>query len=57
MSGTMMLNHLGETEAANRIRTAYDSVLADGNPEHITPDIGGKGTTQSFTDAVIRAMK
>lgn len=56
MSGVMMLNHLGETEAATRIRTAYDQVLLEANPEQLTPDIGGKGTTQTFTDAVIKAM-
>jgi isocitrate dehydrogenase (NAD+) len=56
MSGVMMLNHLGEHAAGERIRSAYDAVLREGNPEDITRDIGGKGTTQSFTKAVIRAM-
>jgi isocitrate dehydrogenase (NAD+) len=53
MSGVMMLNHLGETAAGDRIRGAYDSVLSDGDPEHRTPDIGGTGTTSGFADAVI----
>ncbi|HOB73824.1 MAG TPA: isocitrate/isopropylmalate dehydrogenase family protein [Phycisphaerae bacterium] len=56
MSGVMMLNHLGEHEAAARIRDAYNTVLARGNPEELTRDIGGKATTQQFTDAVIKAM-
>jgi len=56
MSGVMMLNHLGRTEAADRIRQAYDEVLAEGDPAHLTPDIGGRGTTETFTDAVIRAL-
>ena len=56
MSGVMMLNHLGEMDAATRIRTAYDAVLNEGNPEHLTIDVGGKGTTQSFADAIVRAM-
>lgn len=56
MSGVMMLNHLGETAAAERIRTGYDAVLQESNPEQLTPDIGGSGTTQAFTEAVIRAM-
>ncbi|MBP7933614.1 MAG: isocitrate/isopropylmalate dehydrogenase family protein [Phycisphaerae bacterium] len=56
MSGVMLLNYVGETTAATRIRNAYDHVLQEGNPETLTPDIGGKGTTQSFTEAVIRAL-
>lgn len=56
MSGVMMLNHLGETEAATRIREAYDQVLTEGKPECLTRDVGGTGTTQSFTDAIIKAM-
>ncbi len=56
MSGVMMLNHLGRTQAADRIRQAYDTVLADGDPANLTPDIGGRGTTESFTDAIIRAL-
>jgi isocitrate dehydrogenase (NAD+) len=57
MSGVMMLNHIGETAAATKIRNAYDAVLAEGNPEVLTRDIGGRGTTQSFTDGIIKAMK
>jgi len=57
MSGVMMMEYLDETKAATRIRQACEYVLAEGNPEQLTPDIGGKGTTQSLTDAIIRAMK
>lgn len=57
MSGVMMLNHLGETAAAERIKKAYDRVLNDGNPAEITRDIGGQGTTQSFADAIISRME
>jgi isocitrate/isopropylmalate dehydrogenase len=57
MSGVMMLNHIGEKQAAEKIRGAYDTVLRGGNPEHLTPDIGGSGTTNSFTHAIIRAMQ
>lgn len=56
MSGVMMLKHLEELEPANRIKRAYDAVLADGNPEHLTPDIGGTGTTSGFADAVIAKL-
>jgi isocitrate/isopropylmalate dehydrogenase len=56
MSAVMMLNYLGETDAANRIRQAYDAVLAEADPRHLTPDIGGRGSTNDFTEAVIRAL-
>lgn len=57
MSGVMMLNHLGETDAAQRIRSAYDRVLARQDPAVLTPDIGGTGGTQSLTDAIIAEMQ
>ncbi|MGI6459588.1 MAG: isocitrate/isopropylmalate dehydrogenase family protein [Candidatus Hydrogenedentales bacterium] len=57
MSGVMMLNHLGERDAATRIKTAYDRVLRDANPEEITRDIGGQGSTTSFTEAILRRME
>ncbi len=57
MSGVMMLRHVGEVPTARRIRTAYDQVLADRVPAELTPDIGGRGTTRSFTDAIIRRLQ
>jgi len=54
LSGAMMLEHLGESEAARRIEAAVDKVLAEG-PR--TPDLGGHATTREFTDAVIRALQ
>lgn len=56
MSGVMMLNHLGETAAAARVKAAYDAVLSEGNPEVLTRDIGGRGGTESFTHALLRRM-
>ncbi|MCL2330695.1 MAG: isocitrate/isopropylmalate dehydrogenase family protein [Phycisphaerae bacterium] len=56
MSGVMMLNYLGETEAAKRIRKAYDRVLAECSRDVLTPDIGGAGTTQTFTNAIVEAL-
>ncbi len=57
MSGVMMLRHLDENQAADRIRDAYDAVLTEGNPAHLTADIGGRATTDQFTEAVIRKLK
>jgi isocitrate dehydrogenase (NAD+) len=57
MSGVMMLHHLGMNEAGDRIKAAYNAVLAEGRSEEITRDIGGTGSTKSFADAVIRRMQ
>ena len=56
MSGVMMLNHLGQTDAAERIKKAYDEILSEGNPEILTPDIGGKGGTKEFAQAIVDRM-
>ncbi len=56
MSGVMMLNHIGQTEAATRIRDAYDAVLTGGNRDELTRDIGGTAGTQQFADALIRRL-
>jgi isocitrate dehydrogenase (NAD+) len=53
MSGVMMLNHLGETAAADRVKAAYDAVLAEADPAVLTPDVGGRGGTESFTRALL----
>ncbi len=54
MSGIMMLDHLGERPAARRIAAALDRVYREG--KHATRDLGGRATTQEFTDAVIAAL-
>jgi len=56
MSGAMMLNHLGETDAAEKMKAAYDAVLQEGNPEELTRDIGGTGTTSGFAEAIIKRL-
>jgi isocitrate dehydrogenase (NAD+) len=54
MSGVMMLNHLGETTIAERIKSAYNRVLSEGRT--LTRDLGGSAGTEQFADAVIAAM-
>ena len=51
LSSVLMLIHLGERSAAQRLRSAVERVYADG--KHVTPDIGGRASTSEFTDAVI----
>jgi isocitrate/isopropylmalate dehydrogenase len=55
LSGVMMLIHLKEMEAANRLRQAIESVYA--KQQHVTRDVGGTAGTKEFTDAVIAAMQ
>jgi len=57
MSGVMMLNHLGETDAADRIKDGYNAVLAGGDPQERTRDIGGQSGTNAFTKALIKRIE
>jgi tartrate dehydrogenase/decarboxylase/D-malate dehydrogenase len=54
-SATMMLEHLGETPAADRLMRAIEKVTAD--PSLHTPDLGGSATTRQVTDATIAAIR
>jgi isocitrate dehydrogenase (NAD+) len=54
MSAAMMLNYLNEGDASRRILGALDKVYREG--KHTTRDVGGTGTTQEFTRAVIEEM-
>lgn len=57
MSGVMMLNHMGETVCADRIKKAYNAVLMDGKPGELTADIGGRASTIAFANAIIKRME
>lgn len=54
-TGSMMLEHLGEKPAADRLMRAIETVTAD--PGLHTPDLGGNATTRMVTDAVIEAIR
>jgi tartrate dehydrogenase/decarboxylase / D-malate dehydrogenase len=54
-SATMMLEHLGERPAADRLMRAIEKVTAD--PLLHTPDLGGTATTRQVTDAAIVAIR
>jgi len=54
-TATMMLEHLGEKAAADRLMKAIERVTA--NPSLHTPDLGGSATTRQVTDAVIKAIQ
>ena len=53
LTGAMLLAHLGEREAAERVEAAVNAVLERGP---LTADLGGKADTRTFTDAVLDAL-
>jgi len=55
MSSILMLEHLGEQTAAERIQNALERVYREAR--HTTRDVGGKAGTEEFADAVIAALK
>jgi len=54
-SSVLMLRHLGEREASQRLQNAVEAVYAEGR--HLTGDVGGRASTDEFTDAVIRHVQ
>jgi isocitrate dehydrogenase (NAD+) len=51
LSGVLMLRHLGEQPAAERVEAALREVIAEGR--HVTYDLGGSAGTAAFADAII----
>jgi tartrate dehydrogenase/decarboxylase/D-malate dehydrogenase len=54
-AGAMMLDHLGERGAHDRILQAIEAVIADETVR--TPDLGGRATTAEMAQAVMRGMQ
>ena len=54
-SALLMLRHLGEHEAATRIRNALEKVYR--TRDKLTRDVGGKAGTSEFADSIIEAME
>jgi isocitrate dehydrogenase (NAD+) len=54
LSAVLMLRHIGETSAADRIVAALTTVLDSGGPR--TRDLGGSASTFEFADAVCRVI-
>jgi len=54
-SGLLMLRHLGEHEAALKIRNALEKVYR--HKEKLTRDVGGQAGTSEFADALIREIE
>jgi tartrate dehydrogenase/decarboxylase/D-malate dehydrogenase len=55
LSASMLLDHLGQPEAAKAVHRAVADVLKAGKVR--TPDLGGKATTTRMADAVVEAVQ
>jgi tartrate dehydrogenase/decarboxylase/D-malate dehydrogenase len=55
LAGVMLLEHIGERTAAERLDTAIREAIA--SKEAVTPDLGGSATTRMFTSAVLKRLK
>ena len=55
LAAVLLLEHIGQRDAAGRIRRALDSALA--NADERTRDLGGRANTRGFTDAVCRHVQ
>jgi isocitrate dehydrogenase (NAD+) len=54
LSGVLMLRHLGEQAASERVEAALREVVAEG--KHVTYDMGGNAGTRAFADAIIERL-
>jgi isocitrate dehydrogenase (NAD+) len=54
LTAALLLDHLNEVQAAERIRRAVRTVIAEGKT--VTFDLGGSASTTQMTDAFLRAM-
>ena len=55
LSAVMMLTHLKEKGAADRLLAAIEAVYAE--KKHLTADVGGAAGTNEFTDAVVSKLQ
>jgi isocitrate dehydrogenase (NAD+) len=54
-SAVLMLRHIGEVEAADKVHTALEKTYKE--KLHLTRDVGGTAGTSEFADAVIANME
>jgi len=55
LSGALMLDHLGEKEAGERVRLAVEMVLSEARV--LPADLGGTATSREVTDAICAACE
>ena len=55
LSGVLMLRHIGEQAAAERVEDAIRAVIAEGRA--VTYDLGGSAGTSDFADAIVARLE
>jgi isocitrate dehydrogenase (NAD+) len=55
LGACQMLDHLGNADQAQRLRSAIRATLAA--KDRTTPDLGGSGSTETFADALIERVR
>ncbi len=55
LSGVLMLRHLGQQAAAERVEEAIRAVIAEG--KSVTYDLGGSAGTSQFADAIVARLE
>jgi len=55
LSANMMLRHIGENKAADRIQAALVLFLSE--QKYLTPDLGGNSTSEDMVEGIIRKIK
>jgi len=55
LGAVQMLEHIGQVDAAKRLKQAIIDTMTD--KDHLTPDLGGTGSTQTFAAAIIKHIK
>jgi isocitrate dehydrogenase (NAD+) len=54
LAACQLLDHAGDSARATRVRSAIETTLRE--HKTVTGDIGGKATTDEYTDAVIAKL-
>src|SRR5215207_6281746 len=54
LASCLMLDHMGDKDRAERIRTALETTVREGVT--VTRDLGGTATTEQFADAIIQKL-
>ncbi|MFL5365165.1 MAG: isocitrate/isopropylmalate dehydrogenase family protein [Myxococcales bacterium] len=55
LAGVMLLEHIGERTAADRLVSAIRETIA--SKEATTPDLGGSATSRMFTNSVLKRLR
>jgi len=55
LSGVLLLRHIGEQAAAERVESAIRAVIAEGRT--VTYDLGGSAGTSEFADAIVARLE